>query len=149
MRWTIVPLLLALMGCGQSEQPQAKRPQTAAEKESTAKYQMLTDANRSNDSYVQQLHSGMKVSDGLLTIEGAILPGVTILPANSGWSVSCGINGLSVVFGGGVSGSVDSGSGSVENDAKVELSLVPVSLERCREIAPKIGHEVRAILTVQ
>src|SRR5665213_3489267 len=143
MKWAIFPLLLVLTGCGPSEQPQAKRPQTTAEKESTAKYELLTDENRSNESYLQQLHAGMKVSDGLLTIEGTILPGLTVLPSNSGWSVSCGISGLSVIFGNGVSGSIDDGSGSVKNEAKVDLLLIPLSPERCRDVAPKIGREVR------
>ena len=148
-RFAIVTLLVLLTGCGPSEQQQAKRPQTPAEKGESAKYQMLSDANRSNESYLQQLHSSMKVSDGFLTIEGIILPGVVVLPSNSGWTVSCGISGLAVAFGGSVSGNVDGGSGSTENDAKVDLSLIPLSLERCREIAPQIGREVRAILAAQ
>jgi hypothetical protein len=149
MKWAIILLVLALTGCGPSEQPQAKRPQTVADRAANAKFQMLTNENRSNESYLQQIHSDIKVSDGFLTIEGTILPSVTVLPANSGWSVSCGMSGMSVVFGGAISGSVDGGSGSVENDAKIDLSLVPVSVERCREIAPKIGREVRTILSIQ
>jgi hypothetical protein len=142
----IVSLMLALCGCGPSEEKQAKRLPPQSGIAANENFQSLTETNRSNESYLRQLHANIKIADGLLTIEGSILPSITVLPVNSGWSVSCGISGLSVVFGGGVSGSVDAGSGSVENDAKLDLSIVPVSVERCREIAPLIGREVRTIL---
>lgn len=147
MRLVIVSLLLALTGCGPTEQQPAKSPPTTADKAANEKYQILTATNRSDESYLQQLRASMKIADGLLLIEGNILPNLTVLPVNSGWTVSCGIAGLSVVFGSGVNGSLDGGSGSVENDAKVDLSLVPLTLDRCREIAPQIGREVRTIFT--
>lgn len=144
-------LMAALAACGPSEAPKTESQQSpAADKTNAEKtneqIQILTQKDRSNESFLQQIRARMHVTDGFLLIENSFETDTMLLPVTSGWSLTCGMSGLAVSFGSAVSGSADGNSSSVDNEAKLELSMIPLSRERCRELAPVIGKEVQRLL---
>lgn len=148
-RWVMIAAIAALASCGPSETPKTKPPNPVVEKaveKQRERLNLLMEKNRTNESFLQQLRAETKITDGFLMVEGSFFSELTLLPATSAWGVSCGVNGLSISFGSAVSGRLEDGSGGVDNESKLELSMVPISVERCRELAPLIGKEIRRIV---
>jgi hypothetical protein len=109
-------------------------------------FKMIGDQNRDDASYLRQLHSSLKVTDGMMLVEDASISQIVALPVTSNWSVSCGIEGVYVAFGNAVSGNVNDGNGGVENAAKITFSIALVDRERCRTLAPLIAKDVQRTL---
>ena len=133
----IFGILVLLAGCGPNETAnEGERPPSAEEKKLNEHFKLIGDKNRDDTSYLQQLHSSLKVTDGMMVVEDSFISQIVALPVTSNWSVSCGINGFYVAFGNTVSGSINGGEGGVENAAKITFSLAVVDRERCRTLAP-------------
>jgi len=90
----------------------------------------------------ERLKARVKVSDGLIIVEGRGLFSKFVLPATTPWIVRCGMVGVSVILGTAVSGSGE----NVGNDIDVLLHLGPVKPEVCDVIAPRLAKSMQAML---
>jgi hypothetical protein len=146
----IFGILVLLAGCGPNETAKKeKRSPSADEMKLNEHFKMIGDQNRDDASYLQQLHSSLKVTDGMMVVEDSTISPIVALPVTSNWSVSCGIEGFYVAFGNAVSGDINGGNGSVENAAKITFSIALVDRERCRTLAPLIAKDVQRTLSAQ
>lgn len=128
--------LIVIAGCGDNETSKKQKRPSAAEMKVTTEVQVLTDSNRGLPEFVHRLRTVLKMSDGVLTVDDTLAFGLSVLSPNSPWVVNCGV-GIEVVF---------ENSSTPQEGVKIQLALVPVTKERCRELAPLIGKEVQAIV---
>ena len=139
----LVGLVLTLAACDQREP--AKKPNSKAnaelEKQIADYNRLISDASRTGSDFIQQLRSTLKRTGSVLTVDGPLPYGFSVLPLSAPWVVQCGI-GLSAVFGSAVTGD----SNSVSNDVEIQFSTSVFTKERCREIAPSIGKEIQNIV---
>jgi hypothetical protein len=143
-------ILVLLAGCGPNETAKKeKRPPSADEMKLNEHLKMIGDQNRDDASYLQQLHSSLKVTDGMILVEDFFPSQIVALPVTSNWSVSCGIEGFYVAFGNAVSGSINDGNGGVENAAKITFSIALIDRERCKTLASLIAKDVQRTLSAQ
>ncbi len=130
--------LVVIAGCGENDSSKKQKPPSVPEMKVTAEVRALTDSNRGLPEFVQRLRTVLKMSDGVLTVDDPLAFGLSVLSPNSPWVVNCGV-GIEVVF---ESASTPGDRGGV----KIQLALIPMTKEKCRELAPLVGKEVQAIL---
>ena len=138
--------LLLMIGCGPSDTSKDKKEPLNAEQKiaadkMAAEISVLANPNRTNAEFLRHLRASVKMVQGFLMVDTPLKVELALLPPNSPWVIQCGA-GMSVIFGSAVTGS----SGDVSNEVEVRLALVPLTKERCQELAPLIGKEVQAIL---
>src|ERR1035437_3736838 len=143
--FVVLGLLLAV-GCGPSDSSKEKKQLDANEKMAAenlaSERQLLADPSRAAPELVRRLRAIVKMQDGVLLVD--VKPQLFILPPNSPWVVDC-MTAMTVVFGNLVS-SYSNESG-ISNDVKIMLARTIIKRESCRELAPLIGKEIRAILS--
>jgi hypothetical protein len=79
--------------------------------------------------------------DGLIVVDPVFTPGLSVMSANSPWTVTCGA-GIKAVFG----ASVSSGNDSVDNDVTVWLAYASIPREDCQMFTLAIGKEIQTII---
>jgi hypothetical protein len=100
---------------------------------------LLQDEAKAASVFQQRLRDQVSVTGGMLVIEdrGGGATSVTIVPATIAWAVDCSDSGLNVTFG--------SGSADTDIGVSIQLTAVPIPVEKCRKIAPAIGTAVLAL----
>jgi hypothetical protein len=137
--------LILVVGCGENESAKEKSAESAkAEEKLIAKMDILINSNRGIPEFLQQLHDSLKMVNGVIVIEDSLGIGISVLPPNSPWVVRCGA-GITVILGSAVSGDEN----GVNNDVEIRLSMLPISNEQCKEIAPLIGKEIQSIVNLR
>jgi hypothetical protein len=139
-------LCLALVACDKGEQTE----KSAASEMLEADALLLKDIGRAAPELERRLMASIQVQDGLLLVRDPVLGGfgeLYVLPANSSWVLSCGIAGLSVVFGNSVSGASVSGeSTSLGNDIELRLVLASIDKKDCANLGLRLGKRLKATL---
>ncbi|HTT84071.1 MAG TPA: hypothetical protein VMF67_11360 [Rhizomicrobium sp.] len=121
-------LAMALSACG-------KGGNVGSDEDTDAQYGAASAILASKDSgaaaLTKSLHENLKVENGILIVDGPIVPGAVVQSKNSPWSVSCG-EGLAVDVG------------------KGEIDLIPVTVQisedKCALLTRKLGSEVQTIV---
>jgi hypothetical protein len=100
---------------------------------------LLHEPLRAAPVLIQRLRNAVQIRDGVLMVEGDL--DFYLLPQNSSWIVDCGFTGIRAIFGNPIGGD-ESG----RNDVTVVLTLASLEKVDCRELAPIVGRELRAIV---
>jgi len=129
--------LLLLVGCGESGSSKEKKQPSAAEAKMVAEARSLTDPSRGSPEFLHRLRTSVQMRNGVLIVDDPLTFGLSVLSPNSPWVVNCGI-GIEVVF---------ASANSSDDRVKIQLALIPITKERCRELAPLIGKEIQTILS--
>jgi hypothetical protein len=122
---------------------QEKKQSINPEAQIAADLQLFMEPAKAITELITRLRAKVKVRDGLLIVDDLlVVSGLTVLPLNSSWTVSCGI-GFTVTLGNTIGGSSD----DVHNDVKVWLSFAgPIPKQNCEPVAVAVGKEILAIL---
>jgi len=115
-------LAAVLSGCGKPADTDAQYGAASA---------MLAAKDNGAAALIKSLHENLKGKNGILIVDGPIVPGAVVQSKNSPWSVSCG-------------------EGLVVNVGKGEIDLVPVTVQigedKCAALTQRLGIEVQAII---
>jgi len=131
---------LLVVGCGPNESAREKGarqvdPAVAAEAK------LLSDPSKAIPELIQRVRASVKMRDGLIVVDPLFTPGLSVMSANSPWTVTCGA-GIKAVFGASVSG----GNDSVDNDVTVWLAYASIPREDCQMFTLAIGKEIQTII---
>jgi len=105
---------------------------------------LLVDPERAGQEFEKRLMQTVSVQDGLVLIRDPNIEKwfLTILPVNAPWSMTCGITGISIIFGTSVSGD----SSSVGNNDEVELTRAKIDQKQCAVLGPRLGKRLLVLL---
>jgi hypothetical protein len=108
---TCIFVLLLLCGC-EAREP-AKQGSKAEQLEAREK-QFLADPANTRPELIRRLRAAVSMRDGLIIVKSQFGQGMAILPASAPWAVICGVEKISVHFGGAVA-RCDPGSGACDD----------------------------------
>jgi hypothetical protein len=133
-------VLLLVVGCGPNE---STREQGARQVDPAvaAEAKLLSDPTKATPELIQRVRASVKMRDGLIVVDPLFTPGLSVMSANSPWTVICGA-GIKAVFGTSVSG----GSDGVDNDVTVWLAYASIPRDDCQVFTPAIGKEIQMII---
>jgi hypothetical protein len=133
-------VLLLVVGCGPNE---STREQGARQVDPAvaAEAKLLSDPTKAIPELIQRVRASVKMRDGLIVVDPLFTPGLSVMSANSPWTVTCGA-GIKAVFGTSVSG----GSDGVDNDVTVWLAYASIPRDDCQVFTPAIGKEIQTII---
>ena len=128
---SIVLLFLSLGACDE------RRQDTSA---ADPDMELMKDAATAGPELEKRLADSISVQDGLIIVRAT--RDMHVLPNNSPWVITCGSVGVSVTFGGAVSG-----DGSyVGNDVELDLTMIFISQANCGILAPQLGRRLKGML---
>jgi hypothetical protein len=136
----ILPLFLCLGGCGEDET--RKQPSAAtAQQESDA--ELMQDIDRAGVELERRLGESVHAADGLVIIHQPVVGESLsyVLSANTSWILSCGVAGISIVFGSSVTGD----GTSVSNDVEIRLAYSAVNEKKCAVLGPRLGKGLKTL----
>jgi hypothetical protein len=138
---SIFLICLSLQACGESPQTENK-----AKAAMDADAELLQDLRRAGPELERRLLERVSVQDGLFLIHEPVLSDLYVLPANSAWTLSCGLGGLSVVFGNSFRGeSIKDETTSFGNDIEIYITEAGIDKEDCAVLGPRLGGRLKTM----
>jgi hypothetical protein len=131
---------LLVVGCGPNESTR-ERGARQVDPAVAAEAKLLSDPAKAIPELIQRVRASVKMRDGLIVVDPLFTPDLSVMSANSPWTVTCGA-GIKAVFGTSVRG----GSDGVDNDVTVWLAYASIPREDCQMFTPAIGKEIQTII---
>jgi hypothetical protein len=131
---------LLVVGCGPNESA-SKKGARQVDPAVAAEEKLFSDPANAIPELIQRVRASVQMRDGLIVVDPLFTPGLSVMSANSPWTVTCGA-GIKAVFGASVSG----GNDSVYNDITVWLAYATIPQENCQMFTLAIGKEIQTII---
>jgi hypothetical protein len=142
--FSTILVCLSLPACDDS--PQRSNGDRAQDEASVADQDaaLLKNLGNAGLELERRLQKGMSVDDGLVFVRDPLMGSIAsyVLPTSSPWVISCGVVGISVLFGTAVSGD----GSSVGNDVEIHLASTFVNQDQCAVLTPPLGRQLKLML---
>jgi hypothetical protein len=143
-RKTVKTLFFGLIMALSSASVATAQPSDPAKqkREAAAETQLLADPSRAVPELIRRFRSRVEMHDGLLTVKNPI--GVSVFPAGTPWTVTCGA-GIAVVFRGRPDDDIflTFATNAKLNDKNGNSATLP----DCETLAPAIGTRIQEIIS--
>ena len=131
--------LLCLSACGDTSTPEPSAEQIRQRADAL----LFKNPRDGGAELERRLAASIQFKDGMLIVRDPSMGKwfTHIMPANSPWVIGCGVTGISVTLGNGISGS----AGTVTNDVELNLVYTKIEDQDCAEIGVRLGRRLQSI----